>query len=182
MTSGYWDTASELKPLLHTWSLAVEEQYYVVFPIFLPPLRYRKEDIPSLCEHFLEKYRERLGKKVLSIDGDAMGLLTEYPWPGNVRELENAMQRAILTAEGNKIAPGNLPDDIQMNASSKSDASAPPQHPFIQPMDEVERQTIRHALKLTNGNISSAASQLGIPRNTFYRKLKKYSLSDSIEE
>ncbi len=167
-----------------------EDLYYrlVVFPIRLPPLRERKEDIPSLVDHFLEKYVRETGKKITAVDSDVMEALIHYPWPGNVRELENIIFRSVVSADTGKLMMVNLPDTIagrfaQNNPEEKKmhrissvnidDIIFPEK---IIPMPELEKKAMQHALRITQGNLSLAAKALAIGRATFYRKLEKYNL------
>ncbi len=154
-----------------------------VYPIMLPPLRSRKNDIPELVAYFLEKFNKKLRRKIKSVSDRALEYLMNYHWPGNVRELENVMERSMLNCTGSVLQPEHLP--INLVAYSGN-----PHNDFlhvdfqkaisltrkIPRWEEVEREVCRLALKLSNENISVAASQLGIGRTTLYRKLKKYNL------
>ena len=147
-----------------------------VFPIVLPALRERREDIPLLANHFLKKHGERLGKSIGSISTAALGVLLQYDWPGNVRELENTMERAVLLETTQVLQAGNLPPELSPLTASRPDAPAPT---AILPLWEVERQAIMHALDLSARNVADAAQALGVNRATLYRKLKKYDLPAS---
>jgi DNA-binding NtrC family response regulator len=168
-----------------------DDLYYrlFVYPISLPPLRERKEDIPALAGCFFEKYREETGKDISGIDPPVMELLLDYDWPGNVRELENVIYRSVVAAEGNKLMLLNLPAAIRRNqgegkgypysmpALAVDDAGEDVVFPLkIIPMPELERKAMKHALHITNGNLTLAAKKLGMGRATFYRKLEKYNL------
>lgn len=142
-----------------------------VFPIVLPALRERREDIPALANHFLEKHGERLGKSIGSMSTAALGALLHYDWPGNVRELENAVERAVLLETTEVLQVGNLPPELSPFTDSPPDAPG-----AILPLWEVERRAIVHALDLSAHNVADAAQALGINRATLYRKLKKYDL------
>jgi DNA-binding NtrC family response regulator len=167
-----------------------EDLYYrlVVFPIFLPPLRERREDIPALVEHFLEKYSIETGKKIKAVDNNVMESFIGYAWPGNVRELENAIFRAVVAADTDKLMLLNLPDTISghytkyneyqgdmqgVRIASVDDVIFPEK---IIPMPELEKKAMQHALNITRGNLTLAAKKLAIGRATFYRKLEKYNL------
>ena len=144
-----------------------------VFPIVLPPLRERREDIPLLADHFLKKHTERTGKAIKGFSKSALNLLLQYHWPGNVRELENAIVRAVLLEQTEVLQANNLPPDLSpvvaaRNASAKS--------PAVLTLVEVERQAVAHALEASGHNIVKAAKALGIGRATLYRKLQKHDL------
>jgi len=154
-----------------------------VYPITLPPLRERKDDIPELVAYFLEKFNKKLRRKVKSISDRALEYLINYHWPGNVRELENVMERSILNCTGNTLMPEHLPITlVAYDNRSFGDSMRVDFHRAIAlardipSWEEVEREICRLALKLSNANISVAASRLGIGRTTLYRKLKKYNL------
>ncbi len=154
-----------------------------VYPITLPPLRERKDDIPELVGYFLEKFNKKLRKKVKSVSDRALEYLINYHWPGNVRELENVMERSILNCTGNTLLPEHLPITlVAYDNRSFGDSMRVDFHRAIAlardipSWEEVEREICRLALKLSNSNISVAASRLGIGRTTLYRKLKKYNL------
>ncbi len=162
-----------------------EDLYYrlAVFPIEVPPLRERKEDIPRLCAHILKKYREEIDRAVTSISPHAMEALMNYGWPGNVRQLENVVYQAMINTGSSRIDIGSLPPEV---ASPEKAAEQPPAAdgaPAVspepsgpQPWDEVQKQTAAKALRLAGGNIPRAARQLGIARSTFYRMVKKFGL------
>jgi len=158
-----------------------EDLFYriVVFPIVIPPLRERREDIPLLAEHFLKHAKERNNKPITGISTGALQLLMGYDWPGNVRELENVIERVALFEESNVIQASSLPPEmrsvdkqfhIPTSQGEDSEAEA------ILPLEEVEKQAITHALKVTGNNIQQTAEALGIDRVTVYRKIKKYDL------
>ena len=119
-----------------------------VLPIALPPLRDRREDIPLLASHFLERNNARLGTEIEGIDGEARRLLYEYAWPGNVRELENTLERAVVLAESSTITPTDLPDRV------------------------------RRALQKTKGNRTRAAELLEISHRALLYKIKDYLITD----
>jgi len=135
--------------------------------IHLPPLRERREDIPLLATHFLERNRNRYRKQVTAFSPAAMQQMMQYPWPGNVRELEHTVERAVLLCRGEEIEPANL-----------AVASARPSAPSFDNMsiDEVESLLIRKVLRRCDGNISQAADALGLSRAALYRRIEKYGL------
>ena len=161
-----------------------------VFPISLPPLRERPEDIHLLIFHFLELYKEKSGRFVSGISKEAMRALVNYAWPGNVRELENAIERAVIIASGRQIEIDDLPEAISRSASEafayarqERAAAAGEGRAFgidislPASMDEIEKQVIEATLDYTTGDKSQAARLLNIGRKTLYRKLEQYESS-----
>lgn len=144
-----------------------------VFPIKLPSLRERREDIPLLAAHFLKKYSEQENKKVEGINPDALELLMAYNWPGNVRELENAIERAIVLTNEDEIAAKELPPAVRSIGEKKIYESDNTLSSWI---EKLEEEALRQALLENEGNISKTAKKLGIGRATIYRKAKKYGL------
>ena len=152
-----------------------EDLFYRVaaFPIVIPPLRERREDIPMLARHFLDGHAQRADKSISRISTAALALLVQYDWPGNVRELENAMERAVLLETDGVLQAGSLPSQLSTVIVAGSGGSPPA---GVLPLVEVERQAIAHALEVHDNNVTQAALALGISRVTLYRKLKKYDL------
>ena len=144
-----------------------------VFPIEIPPLRLRCEDIPPLAAHFLEKYAEQNNKSISGLSSTALRVLLQYDWPGNVRELENAIERAVLLETSGVLQAGNLPPQLRDPAPDNGDE--PAEGPVL-PMEVVERRTLAHALKALDHNVTETARALRLSRATLYRKLKKYGL------
>ena len=159
-----------------------------VFPITLPPLRERPEDIHPLVIHFIEHYKQKTGRFIAGISKDALQALITYEWAGNVRELENAIERAVIIASGRQIELEDLPEAISKMALRERDrvkverakaASEGRTTTFEvtvpSSMEEIERQAIEATLDYTNGDKSHAARALGIGRKTLYRKLEQYN-------
>ncbi len=140
-----------------------------VFPIFLPDLKDRKEDIPLLAYHFLELYSKEAKKEIKGISKEAMDLLLDYAWPGNVRELENAIERAVIMAEGELLTPQDLPKDLAEGASFLIRRGAKER----KSLDEIKAEYILQILKETNGNKKMAAEILKVNPRTLYRFEKK---------
>ena len=144
------------------------------FPIEIPPLRERREDIPLLARHFLDKHAERADKSISGISTAALRLLLQHDWPGNVRELENAIERAVLLETDAVLQAGSLPLQLSPAIAAGNDHST---LAAVLPLVEVERQALVHALEVADNNVTQAAQALGINRATLHRKLKKYDLS-----
>lgn len=162
-----------------------EDLYYriCVYPIFVPPLRQRMDDIPELTAFFIEKFNKNYRRRVKAILPRTMDYLINYDWPGNVRELENILERSFLNSTDGVLAPEHLPITI---TSFKEDLSTSDSYidlkkvvsltKKITPLKELEKAVLMQALRLTNYNMSNAASELGIGRTTLYRKLQKYRI------
>jgi transcriptional regulator with GAF, ATPase, and Fis domain len=141
-----------------------------VYPIQLPPLRERREDVPLLATHFVETYKKRSNKSITGITKKAMAWLRRYDWPGNVRELENAIERAVIIAQGRMIGIDDLPHAVRGAETSKA-----VEVEVGSTIDEVEKRMILQTLAYTRGDRTRAAQMLGIGRKTLYRKLQKYN-------
>ncbi|MDQ2855670.1 MAG: sigma-54-dependent Fis family transcriptional regulator [Acidobacteriota bacterium] len=167
-----------------------QDLYYrlSVFPIVLPPLRERPEDIHPLVIHFLEHYKQKTGRFISGISKDALQALMTYEWPGNVRELENAIERAVIIASGRQIELEDLPEAISKTVLQEQDrikveraraASEGRTTTFEvtvpSSMDEIEKAAIEATLDYTHGDKTHAARALGIGRKTLYRKLDQYN-------
>jgi len=148
-----------------------EDLYYRlnVFPIHIPPLRERREDIPELAQHFLGKYNGRRHKKIDNISDEAMLALQAYDWPGNVRELENAIERAVILTEGHTLEAGDL-----LCVGPRGEAANDPWREGR--LAQMERGEIIQALKAFDGQKAKAADYLGINRKTLREKIRKYGI------
>ncbi|MBN2012886.1 sigma-54-dependent Fis family transcriptional regulator [candidate division KSB1 bacterium] len=155
------------------------------FPIHIPPLRERVEDIPSLVNHFVKRYAKDMNKPLTEPTPEALAALKAYAWPGNVRELENIIQRAVVLADkqAKKLHLDFLPLEIQNMCPRSNDleevevlSSISIGSERMLSFEEVEKRVIQEALNRTNGNVSLAAEQLKIGRATMYRKIDKYDL------
>jgi two-component system response regulator HydG len=144
-----------------------------VYPIKLPALRERREDIPLLAIHFLEIYKNRSNKQITGVTEKALSRLRRYDWPGNVRELENAIERSVIIAQGNMITVDDLPDAVR-GAESEANARKTVEVEVGTTIDEVEKRLILETLTFTGGDKSRTAQMLGIGRKTLYRKLQQY--------
>ena len=152
-----------------------EDLYYRlnVVNIKIPPLRERKEDIPLLARHLLERCCIEHKKEIVSISDGALELLMSYSFPGNVRELENVIERAVIVCQGTTLIPENLPDHV----TCKQGVSATVDDVFLTTLEELEKHHISRVLTYTRGNILQAAKILGIQRNTIKNKIKHYQLT-----
>jgi DNA-binding NtrC family response regulator len=141
-----------------------------VIEVRIPPLRDRREDIPLLVEHFLERLSHELGKDIGEISDEALKLLMDYNWPGNVRELENAVERAMVTCRGHRLTAD------EFGFLAQNDASKGWPVPSGMTLQEMEKLLIAATLQRTGGNIKESASILGIDRSTLYEKIKRYEI------
>lgn len=140
-----------------------------VITIPLPPLRNRKEDVPLLVNHFLQKYAQRLGKPSMKISREAMQVLVNYDWPGNVRELENMIERAVALSEEDIIETTDLPEKLTQVKIAIRDLDE-----YEMTLDALEEQHIRKVLSNVGGDKVKASQILGINLSTLYRKLARY--------
>ncbi len=142
-----------------------------VIEIRIPPLRERREDIPLLTDHLVERIARELGKEIAGVSEGALHLLMDYDWPGNVRELENALERAMVTSRSRVLTEADFAF-LEREVSAKRAWSVP----GGVTMEELERRAIIATLERTAGNIKEAAAMLGIDRSTLYDKLKRYEI------
>jgi Nif-specific regulatory protein len=154
-----------------------DDLYYRLsaFPIRVPPLRERREDIPLLAAHFLRRLAQKWGKREVTVAPDAMECLVRYAWPGNVRELEHELERALtLAGDAPMLSAGHFSERI-LSASSGS-GHVRLAGSLKQARDAFERDYIAHVLRIENGNVSHAARTLGISRVMLQRKMKDFGL------
>ncbi len=175
-------TNANLEELLEAGKFR-EDLYYRlnVIPILIPPLRERLEDIGPLTDFFIQKYARKNKKHIKGISQEARYILMNYDWPGNVRELENAIENAVVMAEGDIITPSDLPGYLQ--ASTSTEGSLMNQLlqnqqglSYKEKLEAFEREIIRQALEETGGNKTHAAKKLGFTLRTLRNKVKKYNL------
>jgi DNA-binding NtrC family response regulator len=157
-----------------------------VIPVNLPPLRERKEDLPPLIHHFLNKFSGALGKEVKGLAHDAMAVLEGYDFPGNVRELENTIERAVVLCEGDVIQKANLElrsaeeerdlyqDIVPQSLEELKETKKQLRERAVEP---IEKAFVISALKRNNWNISQAAEDTGMLRPNFHALLKKLGIS-----
>jgi Nif-specific regulatory protein len=155
-----------------------EDLYYRlnVFPLFIPPLRERRGDIPLLVNHFIEKYNKIHGLEIKRISSTAIDLLMTYHWPGNIRELENCIERAAILSTDRVIRSHNLPPTLQSAASTHSRVEGS----LEAILENVEKQMLIDALNMSKGNISKAAEQLKLTERMMGLRIKKYQIDPAI--
>ncbi len=157
-----------------------EDLYYRldVIRVYMPPLRERKEDIPLLVEHFLDKHRYSLNSPPARISEEAMQALVEHDWPGNVRELENTVQRAVVMSQGGVITSHHIvlssSSDRQMVEVGRMVKEATP---LAEILGQVEKMALTEAMQVAKGDRSEAARLLGLERPALYEKLQEFGLS-----
>ncbi len=153
----------------------------------LPALRDRREDIPLLAAHFLDRISREHGAKFILSD-EALRIMMEYEWPGNVRELEHAVERACALSSGPVLRLGDLPTQLQRQGLEAQRAANPAQNepeksvPGVTALAELERQAILGAIRTLHGDKLEAARLLGIGKTTLYRKLKEYGIADPMRD
>lgn len=147
-----------------------------VFPITIPPLRNRRDDIPDLTNHFVKRYCAEMKKPKKRVSNEAMSLLDKYHWPGNVRELENTIERAIILCEGKKILPEHLAIRIATPHEIRLREGAGLKEVGQHAQAEAERALILRVLNQVRGNKRKAAQALKIDYTTLFEKIKKYNI------
>jgi two-component system NtrC family response regulator len=151
-----------------------EDLYYRlnVIPIHIPPLRERREDITVLVEHFIDKHRQRTGKRIAGIDPDVLATLERYDWPGNVRELENTIERGVVLATGTSLTS----ESVSMTGPISTPTPGLPSLRLHQNIEWVERETIRRSLAQSDGVKKDAAELMGISQRALSYYLAKYRI------
>jgi Nif-specific regulatory protein len=151
-----------------------EDLYYRinVFPVFIPPLRERLNDIPGLADHFIAKFNMSQNKTIKRVSSSAIDMLMVYHWPGNIRELENCIERACILSNDNVIRSGNLPPTLQTAISSKTKSVGT----LDVVVSRVEKQMLLDSLISTKGNLAKAADILGITERMMGIRIKKYEI------
>jgi len=168
---------SDLKDLIDQKKFR-EDLYYrlSVFPITIPPLRDRRDDIRALAEHFIERYCREMNKRTMSLSKDALDLLEKYHWPGNVRELENTIERAIILCEGKKIKPEHMAIRLSTNNEIRLREGAGLKEIGSHAQGEAERAAIIRVLEQVRGNKRRCAKILKIDYTTLFDKIKRYNI------
>lgn len=152
-----------------------------VIPLYLPPLRERREDLAALIGFFISRFNERYGRNVTQISPAAMNILYSQPWKGNIRELENVLERAFLLTDGDRLMPeslGTMADGAVFASPVPGEAVSETPLSLSDAVRNAEIQALQQALSLCNGNKTQAAELLGIGRRTLYDKLEQFGLMD----
>jgi DNA-binding NtrC family response regulator len=174
-----------------------------VFPIDMPSLRERREDIPALVDHFIARFNASEGTKVASAGKDTLQMLYAHDWPGNVRQLENAVFRAVVLCDGDELRPQDFPqisgqmadvmimpampaareetppvpaNDVQAGLSGDAPVAIKDQDGEIRSLLDIERDLLQYAIEFYDGHMSEVSRRLGIGRSTLYRKVREYGL------
>ncbi|MBV6418980.1 MAG: Regulatory protein AtoC [Ignavibacteriaceae bacterium] len=148
------------------------------FPIFIPPIRQRRADILVLTEFFVDEFNKKLQRNVKGFTKKALKLIYEYDWPGNVREMENTIERCMIISDKDQLDVDDLPQHIRAADTSAvvDQQSVMFSDDNIIPFEKIKEKSIRHALKVTGGNIVEAARKLQLGRATIYRLMEKYGI------
>jgi len=164
-----------------------EDLYYRlnVFPIYIPPLRERKEDIPKLAYHFLRHFCRKTGKRIEGFSDEALESLMQYDWPGNVRQLKNVVERLVIMADNTKLDLPHLLDQLQSRRSWKGhpipetlkELNAEKKRLLEETFGQIQKAFLINALRASNGNITRAAERVGMQRPNFCALLKKHRIS-----
>jgi formate hydrogenlyase transcriptional activator len=139
-----------------------------VFPVLLPPLRERSEDIPLLVRHFVQQFAKRMSRRIESMPAEVMNALVRYPWPGNVREMQNVIERAVILSQDGRL---------RVDPQSLTTTAAPQE--LDGQLDAREREAIEAALRASHGKVSGpngAAKRLGLPHSTLEFRIKKLGI------
>jgi two-component system response regulator AtoC len=150
-----------------------------VLPLHLPPLRDRKEDIPLLVDHFIQKYNLLHRLNLRGVSEASLARLLEYPWPGNVRELENAVERSMILTLGEKIEPDSLPSEVLGERAPWKKEIWGEDLSIKKASRVMEEELIRRALKKTKGNRTQAARLLEISHPALLSKIKEFGINGS---
>ncbi|MGO8803215.1 sigma-54-dependent transcriptional regulator [Candidatus Binatus sp.] len=178
-------TNKDLKAMVAAGTFRDDLFYRInIFPIHVPALRERRDDIPALAYHFLKVFSAELGKKVTDISEGAMSALVNYGWPGNVRELENAMHRAVILTNDNVVRQAHLVNIIDPS-QPQADLAAPRTGDELKrvkkaarekSVEEIEKQFVIEALKRNGWNVTRSAEETGMQRANFQALMKKYAI------
>lgn len=179
-------TNKNLKKMVETGTFR-EDLFYrlYVVPLFLPPLRERKEDIPVLVEHFLKRVSEKNKRRIPGIPEKTMKCLLAFNWRGNIRELENTIERATIHCEGDEILLHDLPEHIQQFAAERGcqvpetidELKKAKKHLRERAIEEIEKEFVLSALAANNWSVSQSAKSVGMQRTNFYRLIRRYNIS-----
>ncbi|REL37522.1 sigma-54-dependent Fis family transcriptional regulator [Thalassotalea euphylliae] len=167
-------TNADLAQLVETGAFRRDLKFRLnTFVLTLPPLRERKEDIVPLCNSLIEKFSAKYNKPTLTLSKDVIAMLNAHSWPGNIRELSHVIERAVILCRETEILSAHI---MLSEPLSSEHASNEVSDRELRPLDDIEFEMIRKALKKYQGHISKAAAALGISRNALYRRMEKYQL------
>ncbi len=179
-------TNRDLKAMVEEQKFRSDLYYRLnVFPIRVPPLRERKEDIPLLVRHFVQQFSRRNNRVINTIPSETMQALVRYHWPGNIRELQNVIERAVIISKGTmlNVPLAGLEPDVTPRASHAATKGTPSEHKRLQDiLDETEQTEILRALEASDGIIagpSGAAARLGVKRSTLQLRMQKLGIHPS---
>jgi DNA-binding NtrC family response regulator len=161
-----------------------EDFYYRlnVFPINLPPLRERRNDIPLLAQHFIKNHNQKLGKNIQGISEEAMKSILNYPWPGNIRELENVIERAILTTKSDTIKEIGFISSSEIKQASASDEIEDYKGFYEKNMNPIEKEYYLKLIRKYNRDVDIIIQKMGISKRTFYNRVKEFGIDlDKVE-
>jgi DNA-binding NtrC family response regulator len=151
-----------------------------VFPVRLPPLRERRDDVPLLAAHFLEKHGRTHGRELGGFELDALRALTSYPWPGNVRELENAVERAVVVAQPPLVRLSDLPPEVHQAPGDRLPADLLVRLSYREAVEmareRASREYLTALMKEFGGNVTRAAERARTERESLHRLLKRYGV------
>lgn len=148
------------------------------FPITIPPLRQRRSDILLLSYEFLKRFSTRYNRPISDFSSKTLSLLLKYSYPGNIRELEHVIEHAVIMCESDRIEPQDLPESFLSGTITITETTNS-EDEIIVPFEMLKKRALQNALRITNGNLVEAASQLQIGRSTLYRLLEKYEINHS---
>lgn len=161
-----------------------EDLYYRLnsFPIYIPPLRQRKSDVLVLANYFLQASKQKFNKEIKGFSKKALKLIYEYHWPGNVREMENTIERCVILAEKDFVDIEDFPAHIKSTGHFyvPENAGSLFEDDNVVPFEKLKEEAIRHALKISGGNIVEAARKLQLGRATIYRLMEKYGIDNPV--
>jgi two-component system NtrC family response regulator len=178
-------TNKDLRAMVEEGSFREDLFYRLnVFPIYLPPLRDRKDDIPRLLYHFLRRFSRKTGKRISGFSDDALETLVNYPWPGNVRQLKNVVERLVIMTDGGTMDSLDLMDHLPMRQSwdgisvpeTIDELNAVKKKLLEGYFGQIQKAFLIKALRSCNGNITRAAEKVGMKRPNFHSLMKKHNL------
>ena len=172
-------TNRDLKAMVKEGSFREDLYYRVnVFPVMIPPLRERREDIPLLAGHFLKGFRASMKKNITGISEEVIAALKRYEWPGNIRELENIIERAVILEESRTLAAGSLPPEVMElePVVAEYDVSLSLEEARKHVVDRFEKEYLTHVLEKYKGKIAACARHAGVTTRSIHAKMRRYNL------